>query len=141
MPEVSEETLKVLIKTQRESEARTQERLDGFATALGSLAQLDATQGLVPSTASIDALAALSLQQRISDLEERLEELEARAIMDQLPKAYRYRNDGAEGVGEDIHRDEWIPKASPYSDHPTDTIFWPDDEWIPIPGSDAVVQS
>ena len=138
MPEVSEDTLKSLIKTQQESESRVQETLAGFATVLNALARQEATQGLDPSTAGIDALAALSLLQRIADLEEQVETLEAGARIYQLPLSFRYRNDGAEGVGEDIHRLEWILKATPFS---SGTTEWPNNEWTPIPGTDAVVQS
>ncbi len=74
----------------------------------------------------------------VADLQERVEELEQATIGFQLPISFRYRNDGAEGAGDDIHRLEFIVKATPYS---SGTTFWPDDQWTPIPGADAVVAS
>lgn len=49
----------------------------------------------------------------------------------------RYRNDTETENPEGIHRLEYINESSPYSDPDTET-FWPDEDWIPVPGGDAV---
>ena len=55
----------------------------------------------------------------------------------QLPISFRYRNDEASGT----HRLEYIIKGTPYSNGSitTGTTYWPDYEWIAIPGADAKV--
>ena len=78
------------------------------------------------------------LVSQINDLAEKIRVLESAVIGYQLPISFRYRNDGAEGVGAGIHRHEYIIKGTPYS---TGTTEWPDDEWTAIPGADAEVYS
>lgn len=72
----------------------------------------------------------------VGDHHSRLLDLEQENTGKQKQIAFRYRNDGAEGEDENIHRLEFIMRPTPYL---TGTTPYPNDQWTPILGSDAVV--
>ncbi len=131
--------MKIMVQRQREFEKETAERQEVFFKAIqrevternsevGELQEQD-QQGFqetqVVSALDPDELATIiqdAVEQVITGFQQRI--------------SFRYRNDGAEGVGDNTHRLEFIIKPTPYI---TGTTFWPDDEWTLWPGGDAVV--
>jgi len=133
-----QDIFKLLAQQQQDFEKQVNNRIEN---AISTMMQTQEHETLRDSQIGNPHYGGTEGQTRreIDLLSRRVENLESRPIGFQLPISFRFRNDIEDGTGS-IQRLEYIIRPTPYSDTTETnegTTFWPDDEWIAIPGADA----
>jgi len=137
-PLPSSTLLKEVQRMQTEFEKGVQKQLAGVIETVMNTSEQQAPSSNTQNT-DFGVVDETDAAAEVSQLIERVEELEGMGLLAyQLPIAFRYRNDGADGVGDGIHRLEFILRTSPYKNGKNGAL-WDNADWVAISGADAEI--